>query len=569
MLNKSCIVVLMIMSLITGSAYGQTAPHWFQISGQSAINARQNPYRAQADGVTDDTAALQAAIDAAWLSTTHKTVDLYPGVYRVTGKLHVWSGVSISGRDATILRDFSITGNSGDRDGTFIVMRTDTKISGITIDDNRRNATTPITPTMSTYHGTITASAPENICEGPTGVYAFVGNYSVGVTVENCFIRDSRGTALRAISSANVTFQNNIIDDYADHGVYITGFDASPSTGRNLVLNNTIYRDTPDLGNYAIKFSRVCTGHNVIRGNIIQETGVYAKGIHIDRGGEVGVADGASALSIDILNNTINAKYGLLLVGEWGPLSARISGNHFICEYPLNIGNFLADAYQAYGSVSVSANTFSNYATAPLSIITISTGNGVAQGLACYIHSNIFQGPHSVQISDGINPLVITDNTAYLNDSVFVTKSAALRQDKGAGDLLIAGNTIYRPSSVLTDIATGTLGSIFDSYAPKLLNNTILGPTPDTYIMFTSNGINTELNVSTHTAILSGNYMEKPMASSTHNISIATRAIVLVADRLPITGFNDLDTATTSLASATQYINVLKNALRYMRIYGN
>jgi len=62
----------------------------------SYINAKLAPYNATGSGTADDTAAIQAAIDAADVSTTKKAVYLPAGVY-LTSTLYVPIGVTLFG----------------------------------------------------------------------------------------------------------------------------------------------------------------------------------------------------------------------------------------------------------------------------------------------------------------------------------------------------------------------------------------------------------------------------------------------------------------------------------------
>lgn len=82
---------------IAGEVVGRITSAGFQsfLSNPGEINVKSAPYLAKGDGSTDDTAAIQAAIDAAY-RTNDKTVFLPCATYRVT-QLRMFPGVSLVG----------------------------------------------------------------------------------------------------------------------------------------------------------------------------------------------------------------------------------------------------------------------------------------------------------------------------------------------------------------------------------------------------------------------------------------------------------------------------------------
>ncbi len=67
----------------------------------AAVDAAQKEFAAHRDGVGDDTAALQAAIDRVQETTRRGIVLIPEGRYRVSRTLHVWSGIRLIGYGAT------------------------------------------------------------------------------------------------------------------------------------------------------------------------------------------------------------------------------------------------------------------------------------------------------------------------------------------------------------------------------------------------------------------------------------------------------------------------------------
>ena len=77
-------------------------------AGDTVINVKGPPYNAKGDGVTDDTAAIQAAIARA---VGGGTVFIPPGKYRLTGSLLLHSGVIIQGATSVNFVFQAPTGN--------------------------------------------------------------------------------------------------------------------------------------------------------------------------------------------------------------------------------------------------------------------------------------------------------------------------------------------------------------------------------------------------------------------------------------------------------------------------
>lgn len=90
---KKVLLILMVVLIVThGNA--QTKPHWLQIEGKPVHDIRD--FGAKVDGITDDTAAVQAAVDYVYkLPRTYHggggAVFIPSGVTRITGRIKLRS----------------------------------------------------------------------------------------------------------------------------------------------------------------------------------------------------------------------------------------------------------------------------------------------------------------------------------------------------------------------------------------------------------------------------------------------------------------------------------------------
>jgi polygalacturonase len=163
-----------------------------RLVGRIAARALPQWWGALGDGATDDTAALQAAIDAAagggW------TVHLGEGVYPVSSTVALKSGVRLEGAGRTsVIRALS----------HFIMMRL-SAVTGVSIKHLTLDGGATATQVQSCHQIAITDGCS-------------------AVSVRNCSLVRARYSAIHAKDSSFLVLSGNQIDNPAAHGIDVIG----------------------------------------------------------------------------------------------------------------------------------------------------------------------------------------------------------------------------------------------------------------------------------------------------------------------------------------------------------
>ena len=248
-------------------------------------------FGAVGDGVTDDTVAIQAAINAA----SGRTLFFPNGNVYLSEKISLISNLTISGYGATIkLKD-----NTNDTmlEGASIQ---NVKVLGLTLNGNKANQTI-LGPLIGLYFQDCT-----------------------DVTVRDCEVYDVYGIGMGHNCVHYFVSTKNIVHDCADNGFDFNGdFYTVPRTNQGLldvhVSHNTSYNNGVD----GIFFGHGRANNCVIHGNICSSNA--GEGLHL------GEASSSLAVGVDWKNNTIsdnicsgNGGSGLVL---WTGQDNTITGN--------------------------------------------------------------------------------------------------------------------------------------------------------------------------------------------------------------------------------------------------
>ena len=332
---------------------------WVELANSIARTDSFNvkDYGATGDGVTNDTVAIQAALNAATASPP-SVVLFPPGTYVVSTQLAVGSGTALTGYGATLFKAAGSTGHVI-RGVTGAV---DVKVMGLTINGNKAANTSGH---GIAFVGTLLSSQRLLVAD-----CTIINTYQSGIQITSCkeakvvsnFIYDSARTGIEilnlcedvsitgnhvkrsgsanvAIAGLHILVSNNVLEDAGENPLApadnVTGYG---ETNKYFVVNNNVCKNG---GNHGIHLG----GND----HVISNNHVYnATNDGVFLGNPVGVADMITGFTISG-NRTVDCRRGVDIVNcENG----TVSGNSVSSS-----GQFGIYLRQCIG-VSVDGNVF-------------------------------------------------------------------------------------------------------------------------------------------------------------------------------------------------------------------
>jgi hypothetical protein len=287
----------------------------------NSINVRD--YGAVGNGSTDDTAALQAAFNAA--ATSGKTVWLPPGTYNHGGLLDA-NGINVVGAGSkSILKAtnpdqeaLEVTGNGG-------------SVSNLATETSARDRSSQPQAAAIWVSGAQNATIKDVTTVGAASNGVRVDD-SNGTMVEGSFVDDTNADGITVDNgSSNTTIQKNQVSNAGDDGIsgLSLGSDAKPVEGLNIIDNN--------IGNNAYGRGIFVSANNVkIEGNVAN--GGTGSGITV---GQDGSSNTRAAEDVTISGNTIINKedptftpIGLYNTGGTAETGISVTGNTVLGTNP-------------------------------------------------------------------------------------------------------------------------------------------------------------------------------------------------------------------------------------------
>lgn len=441
-------------SVITGNQTSGTSVSFLQ-GGTGAVTrniqdkARESvsvkDFGAVGDGITDDTAAIQAAIDS--LGTAGGVVEVPTGAYKVSSVLNISSYVCLKGSGA--VASSIITNNST---GNVVYINAVANSPGCTIENLFFNSS--VTRTSGSY---------------------IESHSSNGTFVKNCKMYSAfNGISITGSVAQSIKIEDCQIDNTINYGINITAFNAaSPNTTG--IVTSYISRvlitgaANPNNCNAGIRITSVgdltLYGISTIyckKGLDVSPTGtntvqaLYVTDSFFDTGDEFGVAlnpEATASVRLASFTNvwcSSNGMSGALL----GGLGQIISTNWLNCTMAANTGQGLWITSALAKNTSVIGGVYAQNSGSGFGIASdVSNFKIVGATIGRTDSSGYAFGPNA---GFGINLVSGTSNKYIISNNIFTENTAGQISDGGSG----VEKIVYPNIGIGTAITTNAVQSV-------------------------------------------------------------------------------------------------------------
>lgn len=213
-------------------------------SSSLVVNVKSPPYNATGNGVTDDTQAIQKAINA--VAGTGGTVTVPAGTYLINPVVNDHAGIRVGGGMTLSLDPSTILQARPTSTSDYVVVLVsgvqNANVTGGTIIGNRNNNT--ITDTVEAGFGLEIVNSANIVIQGTTAKQCWADGFYVGVGSSNITLcnvvadgnrRDGLSiTSVNGILVTGSTFQNTT--GFFENGNFTNGFgiDVEPNSGQTV-----------------------------------------------------------------------------------------------------------------------------------------------------------------------------------------------------------------------------------------------------------------------------------------------------------------------------------------------